>query len=234
MKALVFSLLVTILLGTLIQGLEPRGMYSPMAAQQQGQNVELVGQIGGITQAVAVQGNYAYIGVGPRLVILNVSDPAHPAVIGQTGVLPCIVRGVAVAGNYAYVAGDYGGLRIINVSNPATPSEVSFYNTAGAALDVAIVGSYAYVADRSGLRIISVSDSVHPNEVGFYETPGQAYYVEVVGNYAYITAFSHLQIVDVADPMHPTMIGDFTEVSAFYPFGVTVVGEHAYLTEGPG
>jgi len=42
MKALVFSLLVTVLLGTLLQGLEPRGMYSSMAAQQQGQNVELV------------------------------------------------------------------------------------------------------------------------------------------------------------------------------------------------
>jgi hypothetical protein len=32
-------------------------------------NVELVGHVGGITNAVAVQGNYAYIGVGPRLLI---------------------------------------------------------------------------------------------------------------------------------------------------------------------
>jgi len=58
---------------------------------QQSQNVELVGQIGGSTWAVAVQGNYAYIGVGPRLVILNTADPAHPVVVGQTGVLPGVV-----------------------------------------------------------------------------------------------------------------------------------------------
>ena len=38
-------------------------------AAQQAQNVKLVSQIGGSTRAVAVQGNYAYIGVGPRLFI---------------------------------------------------------------------------------------------------------------------------------------------------------------------
>jgi hypothetical protein len=67
--------------------------------QLQGQNVELVGQIGGITETVAVQGNYAYIGVGPHLVILDVSDPAHPMVVGQTGVLPGVVKSIAVAGD---------------------------------------------------------------------------------------------------------------------------------------
>ncbi len=53
-----------------------------------GQNVELVGQIGGRVQAVAVQGGYAYIGVGPRLVVVDVSNPAAPRKVGETGVLP--------------------------------------------------------------------------------------------------------------------------------------------------
>lgn len=48
-------------------------------------NVEFVGQIGGVTYAVA-RGNYAYIGVGLRLVILDVSIRAHPTFVGQTGV----------------------------------------------------------------------------------------------------------------------------------------------------
>ena len=100
-------------------------------AAQQGHNVELVGQIGGFTWAVAVQGNYAYIGVGPRLVILDVSDPSHPAVVGQTGVLPDVVVGVAVAGSYAYVADWERGLRIIDVSDPAHPSEAGSYDTPG-------------------------------------------------------------------------------------------------------
>jgi len=68
-------------------------------------NVELVGQTGGATYAVAVQGNYAYVGAGLRLVIIDVSTPSHPVMVSQTGVFPDIARGVAVAGSYAYVAG---------------------------------------------------------------------------------------------------------------------------------
>ena len=118
------------------------------------QNVELVGQIGGTTYTVAVQGNYAYIGVGSRLVILNISITTQPTVVGQTGILPGIVENVFIKGNYAYVADGFSGLRIIDVSNPAQPGEVGFYVTPGYAWGVAVSGSYAYVADGfSGLRL---------------------------------------------------------------------------------
>ena len=40
------------------------------------QNVEFIGHIGGPTYAVAVQGNYAYVGEGPSLTILDISNPA--------------------------------------------------------------------------------------------------------------------------------------------------------------
>lgn len=65
--------------------------------QTQSSNVELIGQIGGTTNAVAIQGSYAYVGVGPRLVILNIANPARPIVVGQTVPLP----GICV--NFTYV-----------------------------------------------------------------------------------------------------------------------------------
>ena len=37
--------------------------------------LELIGQLGGATFGVAVQDDYAYIGIGPRLVVLDVSQP---------------------------------------------------------------------------------------------------------------------------------------------------------------
>ena len=119
---------------------EPGIAANPAAPQQQAQNVELVGQVGGDANAVAVQSAYAYVGVGPRLVILDVSDPAHPAVVGRTGVLPGAVSGVAVAGDYAYVADQDSGLRIVDISNPATPSETGFCDTPGSAYGVAVAG----------------------------------------------------------------------------------------------
>jgi hypothetical protein len=109
---------------------------------QQADKVELVGQIGGGAYAVAVRGDYAYMGVGPRLAILNVANPAQPAVIGQTGVLPGIVYGVAVSRTTAYVATGRSGLRIINLSDPAQPTETGFNDTPGYAFGVAVSASH--------------------------------------------------------------------------------------------
>lgn len=100
------------------------------ATQGQTPNVALA-RIGGPAHAVAVRGTIAYIGMGSRLVILDVSDPARPVFLGRTDLLPEGVRGVAVAGPYAYVADGYGGLRIVDVSDPTHPKEVGFYDMPG-------------------------------------------------------------------------------------------------------
>ncbi len=86
-SVLVVSLaMVLTVWGTLAQGPRPGGAKNPATVQQQAQNVERVSHLGGPTNAVAIQGIYAYLGIGPRLVILNVSDPAHPSVVGQTDI----------------------------------------------------------------------------------------------------------------------------------------------------
>ena len=78
-------------------------------------------------------------------------------------------------------------MRIINISNPASPTEVGFYDTPGALRGVAVSGSYAYVADyNSGLRIIDISNPASPTEVGFCDTPGECLGVAVSGSYAYV------------------------------------------------
>jgi hypothetical protein len=79
------------------------------------------------------------------------------------------------------------GLRIINVANPAAPTEAGFYDTPGDAYGVALPDNYAYVAARaSGLRVINVASPAAPTEAGFYDTPGDAVAVAVAGNYAYV------------------------------------------------
>jgi hypothetical protein len=98
-------------------------------------------------------------------------------------------------GMYAYVADGEEGLRILDVSVPASPTEVGFYDTPGTAQGVSLTGVplmdlgsasglsgellaghvYAYVADAwSGVRIVDVSDPSTPVEVGFYDAPGNA------------------------------------------------------------
>ena len=64
----------------------------------------------------------------------------------------------------AYVADYTGYLQVVDVSNPATPSEVcSCFNTPGHALGVQVMDNLAYVADAdSGLQIVDVSDPANP------------------------------------------------------------------------
>jgi hypothetical protein len=94
---------------------------------------------------------------------------------------------VAVAGNYAYVADYWAGLRVIDVSNPASPQERGHCDTPDLAWGVAVVGNYVYVADeRAGLRVIDVSNPQSPQERGYCDTPDLASGVAVAGDYAYV------------------------------------------------
>ncbi len=45
--------------------------------------VKPVGHFGGFTDAVDVVGNYAYIGQGQDLVILDIANPSSPASVGR-------------------------------------------------------------------------------------------------------------------------------------------------------
>ena len=146
---------------------------------------------------------------------------------------PDNARGVYVSGNYAYVADSTSGLRIIDISTPASPSEVGFYDTPGYALGVYVMGNYAYVADRdSGLRIIDISTPASPSEVGFYDTPGYAVGVYVSGNYAYVADgnTSGLRIIDVSNPASPTEILYYDDDTLIgYSVSVFVDGSYVYV-----
>ena len=70
---------------------------------------------GTATCAVAVSGNYAYIGQGQDIVVLDVSSQDSPVELGRV-MTSGVVLDVAVSGDYAYVA-DWG-----YVSFPSAPT----------------------------------------------------------------------------------------------------------------
>ncbi len=74
--ALIILLGLALLPGTLAGPAQATGPPTPYQSQSQRVSIEVVGQIGGPSYAVDVVGHYAYLGVGPRLVSLDVSNPA--------------------------------------------------------------------------------------------------------------------------------------------------------------
>lgn len=139
-------------------------------------------------------------------------------------------QNVFVQGNYAYVAA-YSFLSIIDISAPANPVRVSYFDTQGVANGVYVSGNYAYVADDyAGLRIIDISNPAAPAEVGSFNTPGNSKDVFVSGSYAYVAdASSGLRIINISDPSAPSESG-FVDTSG-YSSGVYVSGTYAYVAD---
>ncbi len=194
-------------------------------------DVQLVGQFGGASYTVTVQGSYAYVGVGPRLVVLDISDPLLIRKVGETDVLPTIVGDVAVDGNYAYVAAGTGGLFVVDVTDPGTPTIVGYYAAPVSANGVAAAGDYVYVAaGDNSLRVVSVVTPGAPSAVGFVPVTA-AQRVAVAGNYAYVVGGMTLTAVDITNPSSPAVAGTLLVLQSALQ-DVVVVGDRAYLAAG--
>ena len=87
--------------------------------------------------ALTPDGNYLLvtdeIGTSPRLMkFWNVSDFGNITFVTSwqpTGITGSIVHNVEVYGNYALVAHYSAGIRLVDISNPASPTEVAWYDS---------------------------------------------------------------------------------------------------------
>ncbi len=189
-------------------------------------------------QAVAVVGNYAYVVNEMSLQVLNVSNVQNPFGVGSCLLDAGIPWNVSVAGNYAYVSDVLGGFSIVDVTNPASPATVGYWDGAWGTHDVKVVGTYAYVAhDEGGLRVVDVSVPSQPVQVGY--CPAHVYYgiyrgidsaVDVMGNYAYIADMWGLQVVDISNPQAPVEVFDLTAESQ--TFDVLTVDHYLFVADG--
>ena len=68
--------------------------------------------------------------------------------------------GIAVQGNYSYVATSLTGLRVVDVSNPANPVEVGYYDPHGDFRSVTVSENYAYAADYYYFDIFNCSQAL--------------------------------------------------------------------------
>lgn len=134
---------------------------------------------------------------------------------------------LTVVGDLAYIAGNYTGLRIVNVANKSYPTEVTSYVTPGInANDVEVIGHYAYVTDANfGLRIIDISNPAAPFQIGLFDRPGGLITVKVEENYAYVVdATNGLRVIDISDPTSPEEVGFYDAIG-----GIAVQGDYVYL-----
>jgi len=188
-------------------------------------------QMPGYANNVEVSQGYAYVAAGSAgLVVVNVSDPLHPAIVA-TRDTPGNADDVRIVGRYAYVADGPSGVQIIDILNPLVPTIVGSVDTPGDAMDVMVSNNIAYIADGSnGLVIADVSSPSSPIVVGSVRTGGTARGVDVSGNYALIaddSPSSALRVINVANPANPLLVGSV--VLSGNPKDLRVNGNLAYV-----
>ena len=215
---------------------EVAGTYAFLASGGAGLNVVdvtnlqqpvLVAQLATPSSAndVRVAGAVAYVAEDGGLLLVDVTDPTHPARLGSLA-LPGgkQVRLTVGGAGLVYLADLRFGLRVVNVSDPLHPAVVGSLALPGTPRAVSLggsglggfglTGSYAVVAcGDGGMAVVDVSNPAAPRQVGS-TPPGQprAGSVTVRGHYAYVATgeeaiYGGLHVVELADPTNPVEVG---------------------------
>lgn len=198
-----------------------------------GEMMTPTGQVGGMALAVETNGSLAFVGVGPRVEIFDLTKVGHPWV-GRTAILPGVVRSLTSAGERLYASLGSQGVVILDISDPANPAQIGTFSTDGRVTDVAIFGDYAYVTSVfDSFRIFNVSVPSAVTLVAEYGAIFIAEGVKVSGGYAYVAAGEDgLVVVDVSAPATPQPAARFD--TGGYARDVVVGGMLAFVADGYG
>lgn len=200
---------------------------------------EVLGQYGGLPAAVAAADGVAYAGFGPRLVTLDVSDPANPRMLGETSLLEDNIRDIALVDGLVYLAAGRAGLAIVDVTDVANPTIVSAGpNYGGAhppsAYTVQVDGQMAYLTDyqrtdgKLSLLQFNISDPAAPMIVSSAELQVNDSVV-VDGGRVVIAGNGRIQLRDSAE------LGEVAGVARIaggdYQTQVIVEGDRAFVVQ---
>ena len=134
----------------------PAGLYAfdlsksgPVEAIASDQSARAPGSIELGTNAAGQPTLAVLIGSG-LLQIYDLRDPAKPAAAGTFRVPSGRPVRVSLGGSHAYVADARDGLQVVDLSAPSTPVLIGGFKSTQPARDVAVAGSFVYLAVGAG------------------------------------------------------------------------------------
>ena len=199
---------------------------------------------------IAVQDDKAYLIDINGFSIVDVSDGAQPELLGHMD-LPVeeSIGNVAINGALAYVATG-AILRIVDVSDPTTPTVLGTFGGFYAVGGIAIRGNHLFMAAQTDwlspyyLFILDVSDPAAP--ILLAQTSGCALSdsslerlaVSADGNLAYMAGMScsQVEIYDTTVKTNPVIVGAYTLPDEFTNTAINVAlnGNRMYVEHGIG
>lgn len=149
---------------------------------------------------------YAATGYDHCLSVLDISDAAHPRLLG-TVPGSGLTYDLEVAGSYAFVACNTAGLRIIDVSDPQAPRLVTTLLAGEAVWRLELAGDHLFVLAGGGTTwLVDVSDPTAPGVPLVMPALRYAQHVHVRGSMAYVVFGGRVDLYDLADVDSPVLV----------------------------
>ena len=190
----------------------------------------LVGQVGGVTKALYMEDDILYVGMGLKVIILDVAEPDNIQVLGESPILPQYVESITSNGKgLLFISCGSGGLVILNVNNPASPGILSILDTHGYTESAALYGEYVLLADGpQGVQIVDYSNVYEPKTVSEAYPLAYVYDIVIQDDIAYAAGGgSGLFVVDISNPETPVETG-LTLLDGFQ-YDAEIVNGNLYL-----
>lgn len=199
----------------------------------------LVHHVGAAAVSAVLVGPTAYVGIGPRLAVIDVSTPRTPRTLGLSEPAEVLLSEIVAAPGRVYAVDETLGLLIFDVTDPARPREVGRYQGRGEAGGAAAVGNTVLLADSvEGVMAVDLSNPAKPTFLGRWEAPGEGEPREIVaaGDRAYVTLKGdndQLVALDISNPAKMTTLGEVQPPSVFMS-ALALSGNRLFLADGLG
>ena len=161
----------------------------------------------GYVREVALAGDTLYATTWwDGLLVIDVSDPAAPLLLGSCAV-PFAGK-VSVGARGAVVADTYELLHIVDLADPTSPTEVATWGPETGVYDFAAQGDSVVVNMGTSLTILDLSVLSSPEVAATYAVEGELYYLTVAGDRAYVLVHGYegdstLVALDISNPARP-------------------------------
>jgi len=235
---------------TLAKTLLPTFEATPTPLQESGLVLVRNTQVGGTINGIAIVGDMAFVGMGPRVAVIDISQPDNPQLLGQSELLPgSVTQLLQIPSESAQLllvnAGKY--LVLINVSNSVELYPVHSLELAGAIsalvwdarTSILYAGGSIYQAPEKYTGFISAV-SINPdnhltfiNSVAMPEEPlslalgkGSLF----AGAQGYQGGLYHLQVKTTGELSSPHLVVPSTSTKPFQPTSMQVIGERLYIS----
>lgn len=185
----------------------------------------------GFAFSLAISGTMGAVAGEGNLVIYDLSNPALPQPYADFSPSGYQAELVTLYGDFAYTA-DSSTLRVVDLSQPLTPTLVYTETLPGGIKDLAVVSNTLYIAEtyNDTLRFYDLSQPDTPIQLGTY-TADQS--IELLapcaGLICLAKVYGEFEVLQRSSADSLTLLGK-RKISAHYPDSLLIAGNRAYIS----